>query len=336
MIALPLDQRKYGLMDDLRSSHSLIDRAGGAILGGAIGDALGAGYEFASAPEPDEVTMLPGTLTGEPAGHWTDDTTMAIAILEVAAREGTLTTTHAITAVGTRFLQWFGSGPRDVGSHTRRVLSRSTSGSTMTSTAANVQAENPIAAGNGSLMRTGPVALAHLGNDMQLAAAAKAMSELTHAHPDAVAACVLWTAAIDRTVRTGTLEGPRAGLHMIDPHRREYWEQAIADAESNDPWDFSPNGHVVIAFQAAWSAIHATRHETNHVVAGLRQAVAIGDDTDTVAAIAGYLLGACYGVGGVPSEWRFGLAGWPTGYGADDLVRLASAAVTRGNAALDY
>ena len=147
---------------------------------------------------------------------------MAIAILEVAAREGTLTTPHAITAVGTRFLEWFASGPRDVGIHTRRVLSRATSGTALTAAAADVQAENPNAAGNGSLMRTGPVALAHLGNDEKLAAAAKAMSELTHAHPDAVEACVLWTAAIDDAVRTGTLQGPRAGLHLIGEPRRAY------------------------------------------------------------------------------------------------------------------
>ena len=322
-------------METGRPDDGLIDRAVGAVLGGAIGDALGAGYEFAAAPEPDEVTMLPGTLTGEPAGYWTDDTAMSIAILEIAAREGTLTTPRAITAVGMRFLEWFGSGPRDVGIHTRRVLSRATSGAALTAAAADVQAENPNAAGNGSLMRTGPVALAHLGNDDDLAAAAKAMSELTHAHPDAVAACVLWTTAIQRAVHTGTLEGPRAGLHLIDEHRRDYWEQRIAEAETHDPRDFSPNGHVVVALQAAWSAIHATRHVKDHLVAGLRQAVAIGDDTDTVAAIAGSLLGARYGVGDIPSEWRRSLAGWPTGYGADDLVRLAGAAVGYDAAAFD-
>ena len=74
-----------------------------------------------------------------------------------------------------------------------------------------------------------------------------------------------------------------------------------------------------MALQAAWSAIHATRHAKDHLIAGLRQAVAIGDDTDTdtdtVAAIAGNLLGARYG--------------------ADDLVRLAGAAVGYDAAAFD-
>jgi ADP-ribosylglycohydrolase len=255
---------------------------------------------------------------------------MAIAILEVAARMGTLTTPSATAAVGARFLEWFDSGPRDVGTHTRRVLSRATSGALMAETAAEVQALHPDAAGNGSLMRTGPVALVHRGDDEQLACAAAVMSELTHPHPDAVAACVLWTVAIDRAMRTGTLEGPRVGLPLIGEDRRAFWEQKIADAETNDPRTFTPNTHVVVTLQAAWSAIHATRDATDHLVAGLRQAVAIGNDTDTVAAVAGYLLGACYGFSVAPPEWSRGLAGWPTTYGVDDLVRLATSAVELG------
>jgi ADP-ribosylglycohydrolase len=317
-------------MDAPQPNSLLIDRAVGTVIGGAIGDALGAGYEFAAAPEPDEVTMLPGTLTDEPAGHWTDDTAMAIAILEVAARMGTLTTPVATAAVGARFLEWFESGPRDVGVHTRTVLSRASSGANVAEAAAEVQVLHPSAAGNGSLMRTGPVALVHRGDDEQLAIAATLMSELTHPHPDAVAACVLWTVAVDRAIRTGTLEGPRAGLHLIPESRREFWEEKIAEAETNDPRYFSPNGHVVVALQAAWSAIHATRDSKDHLVAGLRQAVAIGDDTDTVAAIAGYLLGACYGFSAAPPEWSAGLAGWPTTYGVGDLVLLATSAVELG------
>jgi ADP-ribosylglycohydrolase len=295
-----------------------------------MGDALGAGYEFAAAPEPDEVTMLRATLTEEPAGHWTDDTAMAIAILEVAARMGTLATPVAAAAVGTRFLEWFDSGPRDVGNHTQKVLSRATSGAHVAEAAAEVQLLDPNASGNGSLMRIGPVALVHRGDDEQLVIAATAMSALTHPHPDAIAACVLWTVAIDRAIATGTIEGPRVGLHLIDQSRRGFWEQKIVDAETNDPRAFSPNGHVVVALQAAWSAIHATRDADDHLVAGLRRAVSIGNDTDTVAAIAGYLLGACYGLSAAPIEWSSGLAGWPATYDVDDLIQLATTAVELG------
>ena len=93
----------------------------------------------------------------------------------------------------------------------------------------------PTAAGNGSLMRTGPVALVHRGDDEQLVIAATAMSELTHPHPDAVDACVLWTVAIDRAIANGTIEGPRAGLHLIDESRRAFWEQTIDRRRNEGP-----------------------------------------------------------------------------------------------------
>jgi ADP-ribosylglycohydrolase len=175
-------------------------------------------------------------------------------------------------------------------------------------------------------MRTGPVALAHLGNDEELAVAARAMSALTHAHPDAVEACVLWTIAIDRAVRLGTLEGPRAGLPMIEEDRRAKWAERIDLAENMRPKSFELNGYVVTALQAAWSAIFWTQSSEHHFEVALREAVAIGYDTDTVAAIAGALVGARYGANSIPPEWREGLAGWPAGYRDAELAKLAALA----------
>lgn len=78
------------------------------------------------------------------------------------------------------------------------------------------------------------------------------------------------------------------------------------------------------AFQAAWSSIHATRHldGTAHLEAALQTAVAIGDDTDTVAAIAGALLGARYGASAIPARWADAVHGWP-GLSGNDLCQLA-------------
>lgn len=77
-------------------------------------------------------------------------------------------------------------------------------------------------------------------------------------------------------------------------------------------------------------AAHAVIHQTpipaddppRHLRDALVAAVRIGNDTDTVAAIAGQVLGARWGAGAVPPEWRAHLHGWP-GMDADDLVRLA-------------
>ena len=328
-----VDQNTMNSSKDALDVTSIeLDRAVGAVIGGAVGDALGAGYEFGPVPEPNDVTMRRGTLTGEPAGHWTDDTAMAIAILEVAAAQGTLTTHHAAVSVGERVLEWYRSGPSDIGNQTRAVLSRAKSGGDLAETAAREQALDPGRAGNGSLMRTGPVALAHLGDEARLVLAAQAMSALTHPNPIALDACVLWTLAIDHAIRTGELVGPRVGLHRIEVPRRAQWARWIDDAESLEPRTFNPNGYVVTALQAAWSAIQVTRERRDHFEPGVRQAVAIGNDTDTVAAIAGSLLGAAYGATSIPSAWKGGLAGWPAQYRSADLVRLAMRAVTRGGA----
>jgi ADP-ribosylglycohydrolase len=311
----------------LRLDATVLDRAAGAVIGGAVGDALGAGYEFGLMVAPEDVEMLIGRLTGEPAGCWTDDTAMAIAILETAASMGTLITTEASGSVGNRFIEWYRTHPRDVGNQIRAVLERASSGSDLESAAAVVQEMDPSRAGNGSLMRTGPVALAHLGNDDELVEAAKKMSALTHLNPYALDACVLWTIAIDRAVRTGELIGPRAGLHLIDKPRRAEWEVWITDAETRSPREFNPNGYVVNAFQAAWSAIYTTRFSSEHYVAAVREAVAIGNDTDTVAAIAGSLVGATYGLRSIPVGWQNGLRGWPRAYQLVDLIRLSERTV---------
>jgi len=86
-----------------------------------------------------------------------------------------------------------------------------------------------------------------------------------------------------------------------------------ADAE------FHANGYVVTALQAAWSAIHSTRDDAAPFEAAIRRAVSIGDDTDTVAAIAGSLVGASFGGTVIPRPWRQGLSGWPHVYRDVDL-----------------
>lgn len=190
-----------------------------------------------------------------------------------------------------------------------------------------VQAIDPMGAGNGSLMRTGPVAFAHLGDTESLVKAARAMSALTHPNEYAMDVCVLWTLAIDHSIPTGELAGPRVGLGALHEDRQEEWRALIDDAETRVPRSFAPNGYVVWALQAAWAAIHATLDGDAHFAETLRTAVSIGDDTDTVAAIAGSLLGATYGIEVIPLAWRHDLAGGPREYREADLLRLAARAV---------
>jgi ADP-ribosyl-[dinitrogen reductase] hydrolase len=187
-------------------------------------------------------------------------------------------------------------------------------------------------AGNGSLMRTAPLALAYLDDDTALVEAARAVSELTHYDPEAGDACVLWCLAIRHAVLTGVLNA-RIGLQHIDPDRREKWASRLDIAEASQPSGFKSNGWVVEALQAAWSAISTTPVPTDdpatrvfradHLRLALDTAVRGGNDTDTVAAIAGGLLGAVYGASAVPAEWRRMLHGWP-GLATRELIALAT------------
>lgn len=309
-----------------------LDRACGAVLGSAVGDALGAGYEFGSAPlEPEGPAMIGGGLGGFAPGEWTDDTTMAWCIADVAASGVDLRSEEGLTGIAQRFRTWFETGPADIGIHTRRLLDEvgpSPSGSALLAASYDLHERTGHTAGNGSLMRTAPVALPHLDSPSAVAEAARSVSALTHYDPQAGQACVLWSLAIRHAVLEGELD-VRIGLDLLDAEAVAFWSDRIDEAETSDPGRFRPNGWVVTAFQAAWSAIA----HSDGLEAGLAAAIAIGDDTDTVAAIAGALLGARWGASSVPAEWRSILHGYP-GITGEQLVELVPAAVTQQHGAM--
>lgn len=295
------------------------DRVAGVLLGTAAGDALGAGYEFTTPPPGAEIRMEGGGGFGWEPGEWTDDTQMAVCIAEAAAG-GRLDPVE----VARWFLDWYHGHPKDAGGQISSVLGRAQGSEDLARAAADFQRTRPGAAGNGSLMRTGPVALAHLGQPDQIAEAAREISSLTHPHRLAGDACILWCLAIDRAIAHGVL-GLKSSLDWIPQDRRDFWVERIREAETDAPSGFKPNGYVVTALQAAWAAITQTPIPTDeparHLQDTLVAAVRIGGDTDTVAAIAGALLGARWGSSAIPARWLRIIHGWP-GYRADDLTRL--------------
>lgn len=317
------------------------DRAVGAVLGSAAGDALGAHYEFGPPlPADSPVDMIGGGAFDWAPGEWTDDTQMALAILGVLATGST-----DIAEVEVAFSRWYDSGPADVGVQTRAVLSRP--GSLAEAARRRYEAQPGSSAGNGSLMRTGPVALAHPGNPDAIAALARDLSALTHADPDCLDACVLWSVAIDRTIhRAPASDRPwdwtaplRSALDQLEPARRDRWAALIDEAADAHPTEFPKNGWVVHAFQTALAAICSTPvpegdAAARHLQLALEQAVRAGGDTDTVAAIAGAMLGARWGATAVPFGWRRLLNGRgpdPTpGLSSADLDRLARLAHRAG------
>ncbi|MXP24385.1 ADP-ribosylglycohydrolase family protein [Gordonia sp. HNM0687] len=321
-------------------SPTQLDRATGVLLGTAVGDALGVPYEFeCRILRADETPqMLGGGLGPFAPGEWSDDTSLAMAIALVAATGADLTTDDALDAIAENFLQWFDDGPPDVGVQTRAVLSatrrRLSAGESgvsrvMREEAASYAAAHPHSAGNGALMRTAPVVLAHLDDRDRLAEAARLVASLTHADPLAGDSCVLWCEAIRVAVLDGRID-VFAGLDLLPADRADQWKRWLDDALTCDPTTFAPNGFTVAALQAATAAItHTPADDAAHLENALYAAIRIGNDTDTVAAIAGGLLGARWGASSVPDEWREAVHGWPHDNGrphtARDLIALAGA-----------
>ena len=317
------------------------DRAAGVLLAMACGDALGAGYEFGPPLGTDvDVAMAGGGTFGWAPGEWTDDTSMAIAIAEVTAGGGDLATGPAQDLVAARWAGW-ARGAKDVGVQTRSVLSAAThtarargddraNAADLTAAATAHHEHAGQSGGNGSLMRTAPIALAYLDDPTGLVQAATAVSALTHHDPEAGEACAIWCLAIRHGVLHGTFNGLRDALGHLPEDRAKVWAGRLDQAETSTPADFDRNGWVVQALQGAWSAITTTgtsealaaeRFPAEHLRRALEAAVRGGNDTDTVAAITGALLGARWGASAIPSAWRRILHGWP-GLRARDLVRL--------------
>lgn len=313
----------------------------GSVVAAAAGDALGAPYEFlAPIPASDDVEMTGGGVLGWGEGEWTDDTAMAIVVLEAAAtapgHELRIDSTQ--DQIAREWYSW-SIGTPDIGHLTAQVLRRAeriamSAGHSvpravdLRDAAQQTSEELPESAGNGALMRTHVVVLAYLdAPDEVLAGAVLEIAQLTHRDPEVDDACLLWSFAVRHAIRTGLLD-VRAGIRHLDEDRQAVWEERIVEAESLPPSRFGRNGWVVQALQAAWSAIHAAGPipedrfaQREHMTRALEAAVRGGYDTDTVACITGALLGAVLGPKSVPPEWRRVLFGWP-GYEVEELMRL--------------
>jgi ADP-ribosyl-[dinitrogen reductase] hydrolase len=177
------------------TAEAIADRATGALLGLAVGDAVGTTLEFKSRDSYPLLTdMIGGGPFGLKAGEWTDDTAMALALADSLAANPKLDEADLMR----RFVGWHESGTYsctgscfDIGVTTRQALARwkktgdPFAGST-----------DPQTAGNGSLMRLSPVVVAHFGNRALLRDVAARQSRTTHAAPEAVDACVAYAEAL--------------------------------------------------------------------------------------------------------------------------------------------
>lgn len=299
-------------------NEQMIDRMMGCAVGAAVGDALGMPLEFGPPRPPDALVrdMQPGRI---PAGQFTDDTEMALALAESLLAHRPLDPDD----LARRFVAWYQAGPPDIGIHTRAVLRQVRIGVGWREAARVAQQQNPGSASNGSLMRCWPVALAWWEDPQQLVADSRLQSEVTHPHPECLEACAWVNMLIYHLVHG---RSPRdalvAALH--DLPLSENLNRVVDDAPRLPRSLLANSGWVRHTLQSAiWGLM--TTDSFEHAVV---QVVNLGNDADTAGAVVGALAGAAYGFSTIPARWKAVVHGeWPLGSGriwrADDLCTLA-------------
>lgn len=262
-----------------------MDRALGAFLGVAIGDALGATVEFMTAREIDaqygvhQQIIGGGWLRLKP-GRVTDDTEMALALGSALIVSGGWN----LRAIADAFVVWMRSNPIDIGNACRRGIARYLSSGNLCVPFAE---EN---GGNGAAMRNLPTVLASLKDEELLIQRSLEQAHLTHNHPESDAA----TVAIACMTRRLLLEGGQAACDQIASDLT-----ALHSAFAFKPWPGNTSGYIVDTVQTVFDSFFNTHNFEACVV----RAVNRGGDADTNGALAGQLAGALYGAQGIPARW---------------------------------
>ncbi len=306
----------------------------GAILGLAVGDALGVPVEFISRRKlaGDPVTgMLAYGTHHQPAGTWSDDTSMVLATLESLAidLEARQPLEHQdYRGLMVRFASWLNHAAFtpygqtfDVGGTTARAIGHFNQGVQPLECGCTGDLDN----GNGSLMRILPVVFylhAIFGPDFEKTADHLAnrnaftvihnLSSLTHAHPRSQLACGIYCCIAARLLGEPALPLSIAiniglinaldyyGSRKLFAAEMSHFHRLFSHGFPNLPeQSIKSSGYVVDTLEAAIWCLYNTDNYRDCVL----KAVNLGEDTDTIAAVAGGLAGLHYGVAAIPDEW---------------------------------
>jgi ADP-ribosyl-[dinitrogen reductase] hydrolase len=291
-------------------------RIAGGLYGLLVGDALGVPYEFHPAgaiPPREAIEMSPPrgfgrAHPGVPPGTWSDDGSQALCLLASLLEKKALDPDD----FGHRLLDWYENGYLavdgkvfDVGVQTSAALLELRAGTPALKAGRTDERAN----GNGSLMRVLPLALWHKGDDASLAFDAMTQSRLTHGHMRSQACCALyclWARRIleDRRDPWTDALGTFRSLYAEGTEARGELDTHIIPSDALEPKG-KGSGYVVDCLRSARQCV-AEGKSFEQVV---KAAIALGNDTDTTAAVAGGIAGLQYGADGIPDRWRTALRG---------------------------
>jgi ADP-ribosyl-[dinitrogen reductase] hydrolase len=289
----PLDPRSL----TRRQLHAIL----GALVGTAIGDALGAPFEFDEPGTyfrtfPTPVVSGTGELIGGGSFNWapgefTDDTQMALALAEslVDGKFDPETT-------WTHFKAWAETA-HDIGNTTRVSLSNSD----YITAAEEAHAYLGQSAGNGSVMRIVPIAIAGVRwGAPKTAKIARQQSDLTHYEEGASYGAAIVAELIRRIIISGSFDDSFVDiLDIVSGPQHDIYADMLSDQWNPTLPGYAGNGSVWTCIaQAIWCVRNTSSFEE-----AVTTAVNLGHDADTVAAVTGAIAGALYGIQQIPSRW---------------------------------
>jgi len=282
----------------LKPHQTRTDRARGALLGLAVGDAIGTTVEFKRRGSfPTLTDMMGGGPFNLQPGQWTDDTSMALCLGYSLVEKG-----FDLHDQMQRYLNWYDHGYMsstgrcfDIGNTTHSALERyrrtgqPESGSV-----------DPGTAGNGSIMRLAPVPVFYMDNTELAIEMSQAQSRATHQAPECLQACALLAGVLVKALN---------GMNKIDllhalQQNQESFTGGLRDIANRQFMrktmdQIRGTGYVVQSLEAAlWCFWQTDSYEDCVLLAAN-----LGDDADTTAAIAGQVAGAFYGESGMPVKW---------------------------------
>ena len=292
----------------------MVDRAGGALLGTFVGDALGMPFEgLGHQAIPIAVEMVEAR---RGRGTYTDDTQMMIALAESLIDRGQVEDEHLARAFLAAYdpLRGYGDG-------TRRVFALWAAGAPVAEAAGQLFGGQG-SRGNGAAMRIAPVAVCFREDPERLRAEAALSARVTHVHPVGIDGAVVQAAAIGAALRDeDVLEAARA-VAQTGELRDGLEDVGVLLVAERDPGEVHARlGSSSDAAESVCAAVYsALAHRTFE--ASVRFAVRLGGDTDTVAAMAGAISGARHGARSIPRPWLDALEEGERGRG--HVERLAA------------
>lgn len=289
----------------------------GGLYGLLIGDALGVPYEFHPArdlPPLSQIEFDPPenfrrAHSGTPLGTWSDDGAQALVLLHSLLECDALD----LNDFSKKLVAWYDKGFMavdnrvfDVGVQTGQALANLKAGIAPEKTGPASEYSN----GNGSLMRVLPLALWHRGSDEELVHDAHRQSLPTHGHARSQICCALYCLWARRTMEDKSETSSNAWSDAASTLRAIYGEDSSHRAElefnirPDEEMPGKGSGYVVDCLRSArWSTLSGGFERA------VKTAVALGNDTDTTACVAGGIAGVRDGLEAIPARWRDNLRG---------------------------